>query len=162
MIRRRETWLQVPPRSSFSPHFDSLKEIWKKSGYQAGLHVVMRVLGAMQAIWNGTVLAESADTILVEGNVYFPSDSVRAGVLTVSMTHSLCPWKGVASYYDVNSRGSVNHDAAWTYRHPSPLARKIKGRVGEPSGVICQSHGTATSVVSSLGPPRVHIGRPPR
>ena len=89
----------------------------------------------MQAIWNGIVLAESADTILVEGNYYFPPDSVGVGVLTVSKTHSLCPWKGVASYYHVNSRGSVNHNAAWTYRHPSPLARKIKGRVAFWQGV---------------------------
>jgi uncharacterized protein (DUF427 family) len=92
-------------------------------------------LGPMHALWNGTVLAESDDTVVVEGNYYFPLESVRPGVLTASRTRSLCPWKGLAGYHDVTVHGSVNHDAAWTYRHPTPLARRIKGRVAFWKGV---------------------------
>jgi len=92
-------------------------------------------LGPMQALWNGTVIADSDETVLVEGNCYFPVESVRPGVLTGSKTRSLCPWKGLAGYYDVTTRGSVNHDAAWTYRHPTPFARRIKGKVAFWQGV---------------------------
>jgi len=89
----------------------------------------------MQAMWNGTVIAESDDTVSVEGNIYFPLDSVRTGVLTATRMHTLCPWKGIASYYDITIHGSVNHNAAWTYRHPSPFARKVKNRVAFWQGV---------------------------
>ena len=83
----------------------------------------------MQAVFNGQVIASSDDTVLVEGNHYFPLDSVRPQVLRASRTKSLCPWKGVASYYTVEAGGATGRDAAWTYRHPSPLARRIKNRV---------------------------------
>lgn len=89
----------------------------------------------VQATWNGTIVAESADTVSVEGNSYFPLATVRPGILTASRTRTLCPWKGIASYYDITIGGNVNHDAAWTYRHPSPFARKIKGRVAFWHGV---------------------------
>lgn len=83
----------------------------------------------MQAVFNGQVIASSDDTVLVEGNHYFPLDSVRPKMLRASRMKSLCPWKGVASYYTVQSGGANGRDAAWTYRHPSPLARRIKNRV---------------------------------
>ena len=83
----------------------------------------------MKATWKDTVIAESDDTVVVEGNHYFPLDSVRAEVLQASRTKSLCPWKGVASYYSVEAGGVTGRNAAWTDRHPSPLARRIKNRV---------------------------------
>lgn len=83
----------------------------------------------MQAVFNGQVIASSDHTVLGEGNHYFPLDSVRAEVLQASRTKSLCPWKGVASYYSVEAGGVTGRNAAWTYRHPSPLARRIKNRV---------------------------------
>lgn len=83
----------------------------------------------MQAVFNGQVIASSDDTVLVEGNHYFPLDSVRPESLRKSRMKSLCPWKGVASYYTVEVGGVTGRDAAWTYRHPSPLARRIKNRI---------------------------------
>lgn len=75
------------------------------------------------------VIATSDDIVTVEGNAYFPLASVPEGVLHPSSTTSVCPWKGVASYYDVHVGAHVVPDGAFTYRHPSPLARRIKGRV---------------------------------
>ncbi|MGO8873588.1 MAG: DUF427 domain-containing protein [Acidimicrobiales bacterium] len=92
-------------------------------------------LRPMQAIWNGTVIAESDDTVSVEGNYYFPLESVRPGTLTVTRMRTLCPWKGIASYYNVTTRGTINHNAAWTYRHPSPFARRVRNRVAFWQGV---------------------------
>lgn len=89
----------------------------------------------MRAIWNGSVIAESTDTVSVEGNYYFPLESVRPGTLSATRTHTLCPWKGIASYYDITLGGAINHNAAWTYRHPSPFARGIKDRVAFWQGV---------------------------
>ena len=83
----------------------------------------------MRAVFNGQVIASSDDTVVVEGNHYFPLDSVRPEVLRASRTKSLCPWKGVASYYSVQAGWVTGRDAAWTYRHPSPLARRVKNRV---------------------------------
>lgn len=89
----------------------------------------------MRAIWNGTVLAESEDTVVVEGNHYFPAESLRAEYFAPSDHRSVCPWKGVASYRSVVVDGQVNPDAAWEYEHPSILARKIKGHVAFWRGV---------------------------
>ncbi len=83
----------------------------------------------MQAVFNETVIAESDDTIVVEGNHYFPEESLQSEFFTPSRTTSICPWKGKASYYMVTVAGATSKDAAWQYRHPFPLARKIKGRV---------------------------------
>jgi len=102
---------------------------------EAGFQSMKNELRPVQAIWNGTVIAESDDTVSVEGNYYFPLESVRPGTLTATSTHSLCPWKGIASYYDVTIRGTINHNAAWTYRHPSPFARRVKNRVAFWQGV---------------------------
>jgi len=81
------------------------------------------------ATLNDTVIARSDQTVLIEGNRYFPLDSVREEHFTRTRMKSLCPWKGVASYYTVTVAGGEHRNAAWTYRHPSPLARKIKNHM---------------------------------
>ncbi len=90
---------------------------------------------SVRAVWNGTVVAESDDTVVVEGNHYFPEESLRNEYFTQSSHRSVCPWKGMASYYNLTVDGVINPDAAWQYRHPSPLARKIKNRVAFWHGV---------------------------
>jgi uncharacterized protein (DUF427 family) len=72
----------------------------------------------MKAIWNGAMLAESADTVVVEGNHYFPAESVHAEFFSDSDTHSICPWKGEASYKTIEVDGQTNADAAWYYPEP--------------------------------------------
>ena len=89
----------------------------------------------MQAVFNGAVIAESDDMVLVEGNHYFPTASIRQEFFQPSSSHTLCPWKGTASYYDLDVNGIVNHNAAWYYPRPSLLARKIKGRIAFWHGV---------------------------
>lgn len=88
-----------------------------------------------RAMWNGRVLAESATYEVVEGNVYFPPEAVKREVLQESTTHTTCPWKGVASYYDVVVDGKVNRDAAWYYPDPKDAARNIRGHVAFWKGV---------------------------
>lgn len=80
----------------------------------------------MKAIWNGKIIAESDKTINIEGNQYFPPDSVNKDYLLNSETHTVCHWKGTASYYDIVVDGKNNKDAAWYYPEPSTLANKIK------------------------------------
>ena len=89
----------------------------------------------MRAVWQNTVLAESEDTVVVEGNHYFPPDSTRSEYFRPSDTHTTCPWKGEASYYDVVVDGRVNKDAAWYYSEPKEAAAQIKGRVAFWKGV---------------------------
>ena len=89
----------------------------------------------MKASWNGTTLAESEDTVIVEGNHYFPEASLNRDYLQPSDTHSTCPWKGTASYYNVVVDGQTNRDAAWYYPDPKPEAANIKGRVAFWKGV---------------------------
>ncbi len=89
----------------------------------------------MRAIWNGAVLAESDDTILIEGNHYFPPDSVKRKCFQESSQHTVCPWKGQASYYDVVVDGKVNRDAAWYYPSPKPTAAQIKNYIAFWRGV---------------------------
>jgi len=89
----------------------------------------------MRAIWNGITIADSDDTIVVEGNHYFPLESVDPGALRTSRMKSLCPWKGLASYYHVEAAGERNPNAAWTYRHPYPWIRKVKNRVAFWNGI---------------------------
>lgn len=83
----------------------------------------------MKAIWNNTVIAESDDTVVVEGNHYFPESALRKEYLRPSEHHSVCFWKGRASYLDVVAGGQVNENAAWYYPQPAPAAASIKGRV---------------------------------
>lgn len=89
----------------------------------------------MKATWNGTTLAESDDTIVVEGNYYFPQDSIKTEFFQPSETHTVCPWKGTASYYDVVVGGETNADAAWYYPETKPEANEIKGRIAFWKGV---------------------------
>jgi len=89
----------------------------------------------VKAIWNGETIAESDDTVVVEGNHYFPLDAVRPGALTPSSTTSVCPWKGTAEYYSVQAGGDENRDAAWYYAEPKPAAAEIAGRVAFWKGV---------------------------
>ena len=87
------------------------------------------------ATWNGTILASSDDTVVVEGNHYFPRESVADGVLVESSRTSVCPWKGTASYHSVVVDGQVNEDAAWTYPEPKPEAAQIADRIAFWKGV---------------------------
>ncbi len=89
----------------------------------------------MQAIWNDTVLAESDNTIVVEGNHYFPPQTINREHFRPSDTHTTCSWKGLASYYDVVVGGVVNRDAAWYYPDPKPAAQQIAGRIAFWRGV---------------------------
>jgi uncharacterized protein (DUF427 family) len=89
----------------------------------------------MRATWNGTVLAESDDTVIVEGNHYFPAESINREYFTDSVTHSTCPWKGEASYYSVQVDGKTNADAAWYYPQPKDAAKEITDRVAFWRGV---------------------------
>jgi uncharacterized protein (DUF427 family) len=89
----------------------------------------------MKASWNGKVIAESNDTVVVEGNHYFPAEALDRGMLAESTTHTTCPWKGVASYYDLVVDGELNKDAVWYYPSPSEAAKAIAGRVAFWKGV---------------------------
>ena len=88
-----------------------------------------------KAYWNGIVIAESNDTVVVEGNQYFPPQSVRRDFLRPSKTHTECPWKGTASYYDIEVDGQRNADAAWFYPDPKPAASQIKDHIAFWRGV---------------------------
>jgi uncharacterized protein (DUF427 family) len=90
----------------------------------------------MKATWNNQVIAESEDIVTVEGNAYFPAESVNRAYLRDSATHTTCPWKGVASYYTLTVDGRENPDAAWYYSEPKDAAAAIKGRVAFWKGVI--------------------------
>jgi uncharacterized protein (DUF427 family) len=92
----------------------------------------------MRATWRAVVLAESDDTMVVEGNHYFPTESLRWEHLRPSTRHTVCPWKGQASYYDVIVDGEVNWDAAWCYPTPSTAAAHVKDRVAFWHGVVVQ------------------------
>ncbi len=89
----------------------------------------------IRATWNGTVIAESDRTIVVEGNHYFPADDIDMDALIPSDTHTLCLWKGTASYYSVAVGGEVNRDAAWTYPNTTTEAKAIMGRIAFWRGV---------------------------
>ena len=82
-----------------------------------------------KAIWYDEVIAESDDTVIVEGNTYFPRTSVRDDVLVPSETHTVCPWKGKASYYSLSAAGQTAQDAAWYYPDPKPDASAVRDRV---------------------------------
>lgn len=89
----------------------------------------------MKAIWENVILAESNATILVEGNHYFPPDSINKHYFKDSNTQTTCPWKGLASYYHIVVDGKVNQDAAWYYPDPKPAAGNIKNYVAFWKGV---------------------------
>ncbi len=89
----------------------------------------------MKAMWNGKVLAESKETIQLEGNHYFPRQSINSEFFKASNTHSICPWKGTASYFTVEVDGMLNPDSAWFYPTPKDAADKIKDYVAFWKGV---------------------------
>lgn len=93
----------------------------------------------MKAIWNGEVIAESDDTVVVEGNHYFPPSSIKKEYFKETSTHTVCPWKGTANYYSVEVNGEENKDAAWYYPEISELAKNIKGYVAFWNGVNVES-----------------------
>ncbi len=89
----------------------------------------------MKATWNGVVIAQSDDLVVVEGNQYFPESSLNRDYVTFSNHKTSCPWKGQASYYSLIVDGELNPDAAWYYADPKPEAEEIKGRVAFWKGV---------------------------
>ena len=89
----------------------------------------------MKAIWNGAVIAQSDDLVVVEGNQYFPESSLNRDYVTFSNHKTSCAWKGQASYYSLIVNGELNTDAAWYYADPKPEAESIKGRVAFWKGV---------------------------
>lgn len=89
----------------------------------------------MKAVWNDVTLAESDETVVVEGNHYFPANSINQEYFTESSTHTGCPWKGTASYYNVVANGETNKDAAWFYPAPKDAAKEIAGHVAFWKGV---------------------------
>ncbi len=89
----------------------------------------------MKAIWKGITLAESNETIIIEGNHYFPPESINRQHFRQSNTDTFCPWKGTASYYDIEAEEAVNENAAWYYPNPSDLAKNIKDYIAFWKGV---------------------------
>jgi uncharacterized protein (DUF427 family) len=89
----------------------------------------------MKAVWNGAVVAESDDTVLVEGNHYFPESALNRSFVTFSNHRTTCPWKGEAKYLSLLVNGELNADAAWFYPEPKPEADNIRGRVAFWKGV---------------------------
>lgn len=89
----------------------------------------------MKAIWNGEVIAESDKTIIIENNHYFPEGSIKQEFFKSSETHTVCPWKGTASYYTIEVDGKSNPDAAWYYPETKPAAREIRNYVAFWRGV---------------------------
>jgi len=89
----------------------------------------------VKAMWNGVVLAESKDTVVVEGNHYFPPEAVKKEFFRDSRTNTTCPWKGIASYYTVVVNGSENKDAAWFYAAPKDAAKSIRDHVAFWKGI---------------------------
>jgi uncharacterized protein (DUF427 family) len=99
------------------------------------------------AEWQGVVIAESEETILVEGNQYFPPESVKAEFLVPSELHTVCGWKGTASYYDIKVGDQVNENAAWYYPDVLPAAEPIKGYVAFWNGVNVEATTPPVAVV---------------
>ncbi|MBI4302885.1 MAG: DUF427 domain-containing protein [Chloroflexi bacterium] len=100
-----------------------------------------------KAVWNGAVLAESDQGILVEGNIYFPAESVKKEYLKRSVKEYTCPWKGQAGYYDIVIDGKVNKDAAWFYYRPSEAAKTIKDYVAFDTRRGVDVEGSAASTL---------------
>ena len=88
-----------------------------------------------KATWNGALIAESDRTVMVEGNHYFPAESIAAEFFVPTETHTVCPWKGTASYYSLEVDGVRNTDAAWTYPEPKEAAENIRGHYAFWKGV---------------------------
>jgi len=104
----------------------------------------------VRATWNGVVLAEADDTVVVEGNHYFPPDAVNREYFAASDHQSVCSWKGQASYYDIVVDGKVNRAAAWFYTDPRPAAEAIRGRVAFWHGVRIKADGDDAGPLARL------------
>jgi uncharacterized protein (DUF427 family) len=113
----------------------------------------------LRVVWNGAVLAEAPRTIWLEGNHYFPPESLNRDCFRASRVKSLCPWKGLASYYTVVVDGLANPNAAWYYPHPSPLARKVKNHVAFWNGVQVEGQPEPEAGAEADGRRRGHAGR---
>lgn len=92
----------------------------------------------MKATWKGATLAQSEDTVVVEGNHYFPPDAIDRRYFVESATHTICPWKGIASYYSISVNGDLNKDAAWYYPDPKDAAASINRRIAFWKGVTVE------------------------
>ena len=100
------------------------------------IHKLSKIISkVMKAIWNDTIIAESSDTVVIEGNHYFPPDSIKNEFFKKTDTSTSCPWKGMASYYSVIVNGKTNTDCAWYYPVPRKEAEKIKGMIAFWNGV---------------------------
>lgn len=88
-----------------------------------------------KAVWNGVILAESEKTIVVEGNHYFPYHTIRQEYFQPNSSHTICPWKGIASYYDIVVNGQINRGGAWYYPDPKPAALSIKDHIAFWKGI---------------------------
>lgn len=97
-----------------------------------------------KAIWNNQVIAESDDTVIVDGNHYFPADSIRKQFFQTAEKTTVCGWKGTANYYDIVVDGETNSEAAWYYADPKPKAESIRGRVAFWKGVDVTETAGAT------------------
>src|SRR5215213_3537444 len=115
-MRSPRSSLNETPRRSGSPAMSLPRSDAMRTAIS--VHSRAATVGRMRAIWNGTVLAESDDTVVVEGNHYFPAESLNRDALAASSRTSICPWKGIASYYSVHANGDVKPDAAWYYPNP--------------------------------------------
>lgn len=100
----------------------------------------LKTMYSMKAIWNGETIAESANTREIEGNQYFPPESVKREFLKESNTHTICPWKGTASYFNLEVNGKINNDAAWYYPDPKTAALEIKDFIAFWKGVEIMNH----------------------
>lgn len=94
----------------------------------------------MKAVWNNQIIAQSDDTIIVEGNHYFPPESIKDEFFIKTDFNSFCGWKGTASYYSVTVDGKTNKNCAWYYAEPNDAAKKIKGRIAFWNGVKIQNN----------------------
>jgi uncharacterized protein (DUF427 family) len=105
----------------------------------------------VKAVWNDTVVAQSDRTVVVEGNHYFPASDVKSEYLQPSDSHTVCPWKGTASYYTLEIEGVQNADAAWYYPEPKPAATRVKDRIAFWHGVRVEADERDTSKKGILG-----------
>ena len=105
----------------------------------------------IRAVWNGAVIAEAADTVQLEGNDYFPLETVRAELLSESPTTTVCSWKGTAHYYSVTVDGQVNTDAGWYYPTPSPRAQQIGNHVAFWKGVRIERDDESPTTPTDAG-----------
>jgi|SRR5271156_6755164 len=116
-----------------------LRNRFVESRIFATRRAVRHLFGMAKAIWENAVIAESNQTVEVEGNQYFPADSIKSEYFKPSPKHSECPWKGTASYYNVEVNGKTNADAAWFYPNPKPEAQQIQNHVAFWKGVKVQN-----------------------